>query len=362
MGQEGKRIVFYHLLNNFTGSPKVLAQVISGFVDLGYSVDLITNRSVGLISNLKGVNYKHINYKVHRNKFVMLLFFLRAQFDFFYISIRDYRNVNCIFYINTILPIGGAIAGRVLNKKVVYHVHEHFFANTFFYRLLTLVLRNCASKVIFVSNYVRDVYRLKLDTAVIYNTLDLNFQTRVTDFRAQGMNQKEVVLMISSLKEYKGVFQFIKLCFLLPHISFELVLSCSQGEKEKLIEGNHIPSNLTIFSSQIDLHDFYQRALLCVNLSLPNKWIETFGLTILEAMTYGIPVVVPPVGGIVELVDDGVNGFCVDARDLVLLKNRISQLLTNKELYEEFSRNSLEKSKSFSYEDLIRNIEQVVLY
>jgi len=32
--------------------------------------------------------------------------------------------------------------------------------------------------------------------------------------------------------------------------------------------------------------------------------VETFGLTILEGMTYKLPAIVPPVGGVIELVEE----------------------------------------------------------
>lgn len=41
-----------------------------------------------------------------------------------------------------------------------------------------------------------------------------------------------------------------------------------------------------------------------LNLTNKNQAIETFGMTPLEAMTCGLPVIVPTVGGIAELVID----------------------------------------------------------
>ena len=70
-----------------------------------------------------------------------------------------------------------------------------------------------------------------------------------------------------------------------------------------------IPQNLSIFPRQSNIHQFYNNASILLNLSNPNKVIETFGMTALEGMSAALPVIVPTVGGITEFVEDGVNGY-----------------------------------------------------
>lgn len=77
-----------------------------------------------------------------------------------------------------------------------------------------------------------------------------------------------------------------------------------------------MPEHLFIFPAQKDVHSFYQEAHLVLNLSHPEQWVETFGMTALEAMSYGLPVIAPPVGRPVELVTDDFNGYRIGQRDL----------------------------------------------
>lgn len=60
---------------------------------------------------------------------------------------------------------------------------------------------------------------------------------------------------------------------------------------------------------------------------------ESFGLAALEAMACGLPVVASKVGGLSELVDDGVSGFLRPANDLRGMADAIVRLLTDDALY-----------------------------
>lgn len=61
-------------------------------------------------------------------------------------------------------------------------------------------------------------------------------------------------------------------------------------------------------------------------------WYEPFGITPLEAMACGTPVIGSAVGGIQYTVMDGITGFLVPANDAVALAERLGQLLLHPEL------------------------------
>ena len=45
-------------------------------------------------------------------------------------------------------------------------------------------------------------------------------------------------------------------------------------------------------------------------LVLPSEWFETFGRTVVEAFSQTIPLLAPGLGGIPEIVQDDVTGYC----------------------------------------------------
>ncbi|MGV0982099.1 MAG: glycosyltransferase [Polynucleobacter sp.] len=76
--------------------------------------------------------------------------------------------------------------------------------------------------------------------------------------------------------------------------------------------------------SQIDLAALYSSADILI---VPSRW-EGFGLVALEAMKYGLPVVASKVGGLPEIIDDGVTGILVDPNSPESLRLAILRILS----------------------------------
>ena len=95
---------------------------------------------------------------------------------------------------------------------------------------------------------------------------------------------------------------------------------------------------------------FYQKASLLLNLSRIDECTETFGLTIIEAMAFGIPSIVPPVGGPAELVSDDKEGFLISSYETDLIVNRIRFIQSNKSEYRRLSCNARRRAYDFREE------------
>ncbi len=64
--------------------------------------------------------------------------------------------------------------------------------------------------------------------------------------------------------------------------------------------------------------------------------MESFGLAALEAMACGVPPVATRVGGLPELVTDGVDGYLEPVGDIPAQASRVIELLTNEKLHQEW--------------------------
>jgi glycosyltransferase involved in cell wall biosynthesis len=76
---------------------------------------------------------------------------------------------------------------------------------------------------------------------------------------------------------------------------------------------------------------------------LPSRWDENNPMSILEARTLGIPVIVSNLGGLPEMVTDGVDGRVIRAGDIAGLRNAIRYLATDRPRAEVLGRSGYER-------------------
>jgi glycosyltransferase involved in cell wall biosynthesis len=91
---------------------------------------------------------------------------------------------------------------------------------------------------------------------------------------------------------------------------------------------------------------------------LPSRWYENLPFSIMEAFAAGKPVVASELGGIPEMVDDGVNGFLFPAGDDEALADRIATLLDSADIRQEMGRRGREKARELY--DTDHHYEQIM--
>lgn len=360
-----KHIVCFHLYNDYSGSPKVLQMVLEGLLQRGYSVDLVTSGGgEGALDSLDGMQgFRKSTYFYRFNRKSLLLTalnYLWVQIYIFFYALRYAFRSDVVFYVNTIMPWSAALAGRMTAKRVVYHYHENAFAMGLHYRFNAWIMSRLAHEIMCVSAYQASFLSRKEGVTIIPNALPGQFLQRL-HADAEAAFRRRNVLMLSSLKEYKGTREFIRIASDMPRFLFTLVINDSRENIDRYLYENAItcPRNLTIHPRQTDVAAFYNEASLVVNLTDRRKAIETFGLTVLEAMSAGVPVIVPTEGGIAELVD-GRNGYKIDVGQLLEIERAIERMLSDRALYSELSRNSLDKAKEYDIEAVVSRVESIL--
>lgn len=91
-----------------------------------------------------------------------------------------------------------------------------------------------------------------------------------------------------------------------------------------------------------------------------SRWPEAFGLTIIEAMAAGKPVVATKVGAVPEIIQHGEDGWIVPPNDPSALTQGIEQLLTHRETAERFGSNAQRRVRQmFSLDRMAAEVEAV---
>jgi len=340
------RIVAIHLLNDYSGSPKVLMQLLKTWTGKNIEAHLFTSGgSEGFLSDLPKVTRHQIWYRFSQNPLIKIGNFFISQL-FLTIKLLLFLRRDDIIYINTVLPFGAAIAGKLRGCKIIYHIHESSVRPKIFKNFLFGIAKLTASKGVLVSDYLMKKVPLVKNQVLLYNVLEREFAERADQSYVSG--KEPIILMICSLRSYKGIDEFVKLAEINSTYIFKLVLNASQKEIDSYFKGKRTPEHLKIYPTQVDIHSFYREASIIVNLSRPDEWVETFGLTILEGMRYRLPAIVPPIGGITELVNENKNGFLINSADVYELSGKIHYLMCNEDIYKSFSESAYQKSLMFS--------------
>ena len=356
-----KKIICAHLYNDFSGSPLVLSTIIKSFKSNGIPVEIITSTEApGFLSNLS-VKIKSNKYKFVNNRYLRLILFLVCQLRMFFQTLQ-YRQEDVIIYVNTLLPFGVAVAGKLMGKKVIYHFHETSLNPLLLKKFLKWVAEKTADEVVYVSEFLKKQEGLPMVSAnVIYNCLSDDFVKTANYHRQKSTNKTAFrVLMLCSLKKYKGVFEFVDLAKKLPNLVFDLVLNATSEEIESYFKTYDLPINLNLYPKQSNVHPFFKNSNLVLNLSHPEDWIETFGMTLIEAMQYGLPVIAPPVGGPTELVISGFNGYLIDQRNETELTLKIKKIATDQRFYQQLSKNAIQFVNKFSKQNVENRILELV--
>ena len=345
-------IVFVHLLNDFSGSPRVLKDIVEISVKQAPVMLYHGSNGVGVLDEVK-VAKKKFFYRRSRFKFLTLISYLISQGSLYRsLSKNKYISESTVIYVNTLLPFGAIIWGKLNNHKVIVHTHEVSISPAPLRHFLTSVTAKFADKVLFVSNDHKSRLDIKnSNLEVMPNTTSSAVTVRAAEVKYLPRRSGYFdVLMLTSLKDYKGINEYIALVDFFTDrrdMRFTLVLSGADIELDVFINCNLKYKNLRIFKNVKNPEEYYTECDLLLNLSRPDQWIETFGLTILEAMTFGVPVIVPTVGGPIELVTNGREGFCIDSNDFNNLVEHILKISETPKLAKQLSLAASHRAKDF---------------
>jgi len=98
----------------------------------------------------------------------------------------------------------------------------------------------------------------------------------------------------------------------------------------------------------------------CSFLIFPSIWYETFGFTMIEAMSIGLPVIGSNIGSVPELIKHEYNGFLFEAGNVDSLHSTIEKILQGNLEFSNMSKNALrEFSERFSMEKHMKNILEI---
>lgn len=162
----------------------------------------------------------------------------------------------------------------------------------------------------------------------------------------------QYLLFVGTLEPRKNLFRLLEAYALLParlRASYPLVLVGGTGWKlsvEQLIEQHGLAGQVQVLGSLDDggLATVYSKAKL---LLMPSLY-EGFGLPILEAFQFGVPVLTSTVSAMPEVAGQG--GVLVDPQSSASISEGMRRLLTDEVLYAQCVRGAAQQLPLFSWD------------
>jgi glycosyltransferase involved in cell wall biosynthesis len=258
-----------------------------------------------------------------------------------------------------------ARATRRLSVRQVWHVHDTQWwleEKTLYGWLrrtqIRLMMRRRRPFLIAVSEAARQMamHGLRLDEAqivTVMNGVDTAVFQPADASRAREAGPVKII-MIAAFRPMKGYTHLVEAAKLLREAGAQFSMTLGgdasteygHGVREKvkqlrLEDTVRLVGQIRDVPSELRSHDIF---VLCSDT-------EGLPLALLEAMACGLPVVVTRVGGMPEVVENGVTGFIVQPADSQELADRLRQLIESPELRIQMGQNAairVRKNHDFS--------------
>ena len=165
-----------------------------------------------------------------------------------------------------------------------------------------------------------------------------------------SMNYDMVALGVGQFIHRKGWDVLIRIARRFPQVGFYIVGGVAPSEYEELRQKERAENVFFVeFKKKDELKKYYYAADFFV---LPTRE-DIWGLVINEALSYALPVITTRacVAGI-ELVQDGENGYLVNADSATELKNVIKKVTQNNLKFETMQIKALECAKNYTIENM----------
>lgn len=198
-----------------------------------------------------------------------------------------------------------------------------------------------------------DIFTADKKVEVIHNFIDTRLYTpKVKDGRPP--KKEKVLLHISNFRPVKRVADVIRIFQKVQEETPARLVMVGDGSERfgaaDLVMDMGLKKKVFFLGNQDDVLPILREADVFV---LPSEK-ESFGLVALEAMACGVPVVASHIGGIPEVVEDGVTGFLYPVGDIEAMAGGCLALCRDEGLHADFSRQARQRAEGrFDSEKII---------
>lgn len=265
-------------------------------------------------------------------------------------------------------------AKKMSGKPLVVHIHATEFDRTGGSGVNQTVYEiekegmNQADKVIAVSNFTKDIivekYQIPEEKVeVVHNGVDIQDFPQVSkqsntlkSLKDQGI---KIVLFAGRITLQKGPDYFLKAAKKVleynPNVFF--VVAGDGDMKYQMVEqsvelGISGKIMFTGFLRGEELHDVFK----CADLFVLPSVSEPFGITPLESLVNGTPVLISKQSGVSEVLSHALKA---DFWDIEEMTDKILSVINNESLQQDLQKNGTEEVKKFAWKNAAKKVENI---
>lgn len=205
-------------------------------------------------------------------------------------------------------------------------------------------------------------FNIEKDIKVIHNFVDVRRFARkpIDAFRKViAPNNERIVLHASNFRKIKRIEDVVKIFKRLNEVVPSKLLLVGDGPERPVIEDLarqlHLFDEVRFVGKQQDMEEIFAIADLFL---LPSDY-ESFGLSALEAMAAGAPVVATNVGGLPEIIIQGENGYMGEVGNVQQMADYAINILQDENTFQRFKANAKKQAEKFDITRIVPQYEKL---
>ena len=206
------------------------------------------------------------------------------------------------------------------------------------------------------------LFDIKREINVVTNFIDLekhNHDFSDCQRSLLAKDDEKIITHISNFRPVKRIPDIIKIFNNIQKEMPSKLLMIGEGPEKK--DAKKLVKKLGLDDNVVFLGNSYEidRILCYSDLFILPSETESFGLSALEAMASGVPVISTNSGGLPEVNVQGVSGFLSNVGDIEDMTKNAIYLLSNEKRLEEFKTNAKKEAQKFDLHQIVPQYEAI---
>lgn len=254
-----------------------------------------------------------------------------------------------------------AIVFRLSGKRIIYQFHDLISRRSLALRLTAFFVTDFVhntetgrAAVVGANPYLKEKRNFVIPCPIDTGN-DTNRDTDVSKL----FEAKRNVLFVGQVSRHKGIDLLLDAFLVVSKsrsdVALHIIGGCDDASLKTKLEQNAY-YGVKYWGYRDDIFAFLRKADLLVQTSPPSRFRESFGRTVVEAMSLGIPSVCFGSGSLSEIVTDEKTGLICEEETAQCLAKNISRLLDNNDLRSRLGSTACESyKKRFSTGEIRRS-------